>query len=511
MPKKLLKYSYTGTSAWLIDRGIKTKLERICIMKKLLLLALVLILCLSGCGKTDDTPLDKNDPVTITIWHYYNGSQQTAFNSLVEEFNETIGKEKGIYVQSFSKGSVSELEAAVRDSMAGKVGADNMPDIFSSYADTAYEVEQSGALADLSEYLSDEEISKYVDSYIEEGRIATDGTLRIFPVAKSTEIMMINKTDWEKFSNATGAKLEDLNTIEGIVSVSQMYYEWTDSLTPDIANDGKAFYGRDAMANYFIISMRQLGKEIFEVKNGEVTLNIDKEDIRRIWDNYYVPMIKGYFCAYGSFRSDDIKTGDLLAYTGATTSAMYFPDKVELEDESYEIDYIIMNAPILEGGENYALQQGAGMVVSKTDRKHEYASVEFLKWFTEEENNLRFGSTSGYLPVLKNSNSAESFKKVIEDYNLEVNNKTYDCVLHILNNIDSITLYTNKSFKNGTGARKILEYNLSDKAVEDRANVEAELSQGKTLEEACAVYISDEAFEEWYIQFCDTLEQVISE
>ena len=169
----------------------------------LICLAAALMAALAGCGAK--SPLDPKDPVSLTVWHYYNGSQQAAFDALVEEFNDTAGRELGIYVESYSQGSVPDLESAVRDAINGKVGAAAMPDIFSSYADTAYEVEQAGALADLSSYLGGEELEKYVDSYIEEGRIAADGTLRIFPTAKSTEIMMINRTDWEDFSAATGA------------------------------------------------------------------------------------------------------------------------------------------------------------------------------------------------------------------------------------------------------------------------------------------------------------------
>ena len=219
--------------------GAVSKLSLLCLAGAMLVLA--------GCG--DRSPLDPKDPVSLTVWHYYNGSQQAAFDALVEEFNDTEGREKGIYVQSYSQGSVPDLETAVRDAIGGKVGADAMPDIFSSYADTAYEVEQAGALADLSQYLSQEDLERYVDSYIEEGRIAADGTLRIFPVAKSTEIMMINKTDWEPFAADTGASLDDLSTIEGVASTAQAYYEWTDGLTPDVPGDGKALYGRDAVAN----------------------------------------------------------------------------------------------------------------------------------------------------------------------------------------------------------------------------------------------------------------------
>ena len=144
-----------------------------------LCLAVAFALVFSGCAPK--SPLDPGNPVSLTVWHYYNGSQQVAFDALVEEFNDTVGREKGIFVQSYSQGSVSDLEAAVRDSISGKVGADAMPDIFSSYADTAYEVELAGALANLSDYMSAEELEKYVDSYIEEGRIASDGSLRIFP------------------------------------------------------------------------------------------------------------------------------------------------------------------------------------------------------------------------------------------------------------------------------------------------------------------------------------------
>lgn len=472
-------------------------------------LAAVLAVGLSGCGKKG--PLDPGNPVSLTVWHYYNGSQQAAFDSLVEEFNDTVGREKGIYIQSYSQGSVSDLESAVRDSVAGKVGAEKMPDIFSSYADTAYEVEQAGALADLSDYLEQEDLEKYVDSYIEEGRIAADGTLRIFPTAKSTEIMMINKTDWEPFAEATGVSLEDLETIEGVAATAQIYYEWTDGMTPDVPGDGRAFYGRDAVANYFIIGLQQLGVEIFHVENGEAELNMPKEELHRLWENYYIPMVKGYFAAYGSFRSDDVKTGDLLAYTGSTASAMYFPNQVEQEDSSYAIDYIVMPAPVLRGGENYAVQQGAGMVVSRSDEKHEYASVEFLKWFTEAENNLQFGCVAGYLPVQKDANSVEKLDQIIAEQQLEVAPKTYDCLTTIFREMDNTTLYTNKSFKNGSAARKVLEYNLADRAAEDRASVAAALKEGKSLEEASAPYVTEEAFEEWYNSFCDALKSAVSE
>ena len=46
-------------------------------------LCLAAVLGLTGCG--DKSPLDPGDPVSLTVWHYYNGSQQAAFDALVEE------------------------------------------------------------------------------------------------------------------------------------------------------------------------------------------------------------------------------------------------------------------------------------------------------------------------------------------------------------------------------------------------------------------------------------------
>ena len=53
--------------------------------------------------------------------------------------------------------------------------------------------------------------------------------------------MMINKTDWKPFADATGSSLEELSTLEGVADVAKRYYEWTDSLTPDILMMEKHF------------------------------------------------------------------------------------------------------------------------------------------------------------------------------------------------------------------------------------------------------------------------------
>ena len=481
--------------------------------KKLLCAGLSAVLLLSGCGMSSElasvSDSSHDEPTLVTVWNYYNGQQLKAFDKLVSEFNDTVGNEKGILVESHSLGTVYDLEQSVLDTVNHKVGANELPNIFAAYVDTAYAVDKLGYVADLKPYLSQEEIDKFVNSYIEEGELSGDGSIKIFPVAKSTEIFMLNKTDWDKFAEATGADINDLKTIEGLTKTAQDYYEWTDSQTPE-ANDGKAFFGRDAMANYFLIGARQLGTEIFSVEDGKAKLNFDKDVIRKIWDNYYVPFVKGYFAASGKFRSDDIKTSNIIAFTGASSGATFLPDQVTVDDtERYPIEMEAMECPEFEGGEHYAVQQGAGMVVTKTEDEPEEqieASVEFLKWFTQDERNIQFSLDSGYMPVTKEANNLETIEK---NTSLNETDRTFSVVKAAIDTVNHNTLYTTKAFENGKNARSILEYSMSDKAAEDRKTVVENLQKGQTLEQASAEFTGDECFEKWYQETKEALEKLI--
>ena len=139
-----------------------------------------------ACTGCTSSGIKSENPVTVTVWTYYNGDLLESFNSLVDKFNEGEGKKLGIKVESSSQGSVNDLETNVLNSAEGKVGAAEMPNIFSAYADTAYTMDQMGKIADISGYLTEEEKETYVKSYLEEGDFSGDGSIKIFPVAKST-------------------------------------------------------------------------------------------------------------------------------------------------------------------------------------------------------------------------------------------------------------------------------------------------------------------------------------
>lgn len=397
--------------------------------------AAALTLSLAACGGSavsgpKNTAPTNAKPVTITVWSYYNGDQLETFSKLVDEFNATVGKEQNITVEASSQGSVNDLETNVLAAAEGKVGAAEMPNIFSAYADTCYAVDQMG-----------------------------------------------------------------------LVATAEKYYDWTDART-EVPDDGKALFGRDAMANYMLIGAKELGSTIFTVENGKMTVNLTEDVARKLWENYYVPFVKGWFAGEGRFRSDDIKTGNVLAYVGSNSSATFFPKQVQVSDtESHEISLKVLPNPSFAGSEEVAVQQGAGMVVTKSTPEEEAACVTFLKWFTQPENNIQFAVGSGYLPVTHAADDVTA----IENSGLDLTDSMKDVLANAIDAVENHELYTPKPFEGGTDARKVLEYSMSDLASADRAAVEEQIAAGVSAAEAEALYLTDEYFENWYQSLCTEL------
>ena len=465
-----------------------------------LLCAAALVL---GCAACSGGSPKQTAVTDITVWTYYNGDQMESFTKLVDEFNSTVGAEKGISVSTESLGSVNDLEASVMDAAEGKVGASELPNIFSAYADTAYAMDQMGMLVDLAPYLSDAERNTFVNGYLSEGDFNGSGEIKIFPVAKATELMFLNDTDWQVFADATGASYDDLATLEGLVETAGKYYDWTDAQT-DPPDDGKALFGRDAMANYMLVGAQQLGDAIFEVQDGKMTVNFDHDVARKLWDNYYVPFVKGWFTASGRFRSDDVKTGNVLGYVGSCSSATFFPTQVTTDDSvSHDISMKVLQSPKFADGEDVAVQQGAGMVVTTGTEDEIKASVEFLKWFTQPENNIAFSVGSGYLPVTQDANDMDT----IHASGLSLSGNMEQILNGAVQTVKTDRLYTPCAFEGGASARKVLEYGLSDLAAADRETVVERIAAGQSAADAEAEFLTGDYFENWYQDICSQLKQ----
>ncbi len=466
------------------------------------LLAVMIITCLLvSCGSASNSEklLNADSPITITIWNYYNGLVKAEFDALVTEFNETKGMELGIVVESQTYGDVNELADAVFDSANKTIGEQPMPDIFAAYPDNAFRIDQISELVDLETYFSEEDLSKIRKEFLEEGRFGEDKKLKILPIAKSTENLFLNKTYWDKFAQETGADINDLSTWEGLVSVAEAYYTHT----------GKAFFCIDSNANFMLISSMQLGQEFYKYNGNTAELNFDEEIAYKIWNHYYVPYVKGYFQKNGTFSSDDAKVGTVLAYTGSTAGASYFPTEIAEGDEIVPIESLTLPYPYFEDGKPYAIQQGAGMCITKSDEAHEYGASVFLKWFIDKPQNVKFAVSTAYFPV---QNEALNEDTIINELNkTDVSSATItQSIKTTLKMFDEYTLYGNQPFEGSYDMRTLLQNTLFDRVQTDLKQLEERVVAGEDRTKVIEELTSKEQFLQWYQQFTEEAEQILS-
>lgn len=471
---------------------------------RLILAVLLSLLALTACSTEQDKRaklLNPDKPITVVVWNYYNGNIKEQFDAMVTTFNETVGIEKGIVIESQSFGDVNQLASAVFDSANKTIGASPMPDVFAAYPENAFRVNQVYGLVDFEQYFTDEELASFRAEFLEEGRFVAKDQLYILPVAKSTENLYINKNFWETFAAENGFTVADLSTWEGLYNVAKVYYEKT----------GKGFFSIDANANYFIIGAMQLGGELFVYnEDGTAKLNFGKDQAQKIWQYYYTPYIQGYFMKTGRFSSDDAKTGTILAYTGSTAGAAYFPTEVTLsESEIVPIEPLILPYPYFKDGKPYAVQQGAGMCISKSDEAHEYAASIFLKWFVNPSQNLKFAVSTGYLPVNSESLTSEQLNAALESANMT----TPSIKASIANTTTMLgfyQFYNAKPFEGSYELRALLETHLYNKIIRDLEQMNAAVKAGGDKKAIAEQLTSEAEFEKWYNQFIASADDILA-
>ena len=146
------------------------------------------------------------------------------------------------------------------------------------------------------------------------------------------------------------------------------------------------------------------------------------------------------------------------------------------------------------------------VVIRKSDEQVE-AAARFLKWFTQSDWAIEFSVTSGYLPVTAEDNDMVKIEKDSPSMKKNVRDSLSTAVQVVRQN----TLCTSKAFKNGTSARKKLEYAMSDAAKEDRQRVVEAIEYGATQEAAVAAFVSEERFDAWYAQLMDELNELAAQ
>lgn len=372
--------------------------------RKLFLLLLIFsisICCLSGCKKSE---LDKNKPVTLTMWHVYGEQADSPMNRLIDEFNETVGMEKGIIVNVTAMSNASKIGEKLLDAHNKIPGSAEMPDLFFAHKSNVLEL-GADCLLDWNEYFSEKELSAYIPEFLEDG--TADGKLSVFPVSKSTHLLFIAGGQFERFSADTGVTYEALSTWDGFFDAAAKYYDWS---------GGKPFCALDYPLRAIELAATESGAGNIFADNGfyDPSNVIFKQTFMKFADS----LAKGHIMLSNLYSNTQVMTGEVVAGIGSSAAILYYNDTVTYEDGTSEpMDLEILPLPAENGKKPYITQAGVGLCSYKTSSQKAEAAVIFAKWLTEPERNLEFVCQTGYMPVTNGAfDKIDDYRFKIADY-----------------------------------------------------------------------------------------------
>ena len=200
-----------------------------CNTKKIVSLFIVIAMTLaisftfSACDK-NNTLLDPKKPTTLTMWHVYGEQVNSPMNDFIEQFNATVGKEKGIIINVELMSNAAQIGKKLKDAQTNKAGAKDMPDLFFCHSIDARSLGTENLL-NWKDYFSQNELDSFVPDFLTDGTI--DDNLCVFPVSKSTYMLFIAGGVFGRFAADKNVSLSDLGSWKGFFFVAEKYYEWS--------------------------------------------------------------------------------------------------------------------------------------------------------------------------------------------------------------------------------------------------------------------------------------------
>lgn len=364
-----------------------------------LLLSAALLLALSGCG--EDTLLNKKEPVTVTFWHVYGEQSGSPMDVLVQEFNRTVGTDKGVRVQVTNLSSASMIGGFLKEAQKGG-DLQDMPDLFTCHISDATALGEDN-LVDWRDWFTEEELSDFVPGFLADGT-AEDGKLLLFPISKSTQLLMFNGSGFSRFSQATGANYDDLATWDGFYDTARKFSDWA----------GTPFCALDYPIRAVELCALERGSGNLYTENGWYDTN--NAVFKECWMQFARALAQGHVVVSDLYSNTQVMTGEVLAGLGSSAAILYYNDTVTYRDGTREpMDLHVLPMPMSAGCDALMTQAGVGLGAYKTTEKKAEAAALFVRWLTEPERNLDFVAQTGYMPVRNGAfDSIENYDKFPE-------------------------------------------------------------------------------------------------
>lgn len=475
-------------------------------MKKSIIVILniliLIIIVFAACGLRKSS----EDIQTITFWHSYQGYQQQIFDRMVVGYNQTIGAENNVKIVSKYAGEEAVLAAEIEKMYTSDRESGDLPNIAMLTKDTAYKAVKYGLVTYAESYMTQNELDGYFEGFLQEGRLSIDSDTYLFPVSKKLEQTIVNKDLWRDFIKHYPMFSEDtFYSWNGIMRMAGAYYHWTDDMTPDVPDDGKAFLAIESLESFIYTYTNQKMPSLIQLGYDEITINANKDAFHDIWEIYHCGVINGYISTSKNM-ADSLQNGEIVCYIGAPGNVKYSSKYLDFDGKEQNLNIMSVQYPSVYENRIVVPQSGAGAVVFDKGVDANHAAYDFLKWFTSNQNIIYLCHAGYEVPSCIAVASSQAtldevatlFSKNIMQYNLLV------CEY---NQLLAHNTYAPVAFTDSDKLAKNITKFLQNSSKAGRSMLESYIEEGNAYGKAIEFVCADAVFEQWFVGILDLVEE----
>lgn len=375
-------------------------------MKKLISFLAVVLLAVSFAfaggsaeqattSESSDVVTTISNPITIEFWHSFSGDVQLpVIEGLVKEFNDTVGKEKGITVVPVAQGSGPQLYSKV----IGAIKAGDVPAVAMTKVIYNEDYVTADASVDLTPYINDPEVGitdfdDFFPAFQEESMGYSKEGIYSLPLAKNVDVVYYNAD----FFAENG--LVPPRTWDELEVVAQKIYDLT----------GRAAFGYDNLSYLFQNLCYQYGGAYTNNK-GDLLFLEDNAWLEGV-TNYADKVWAGIWRTAGEdyFFSGPFARQTIMMYVGGTVESTYINMK------GPEFKWSAAPIPQANPEDPHALSYDHVIAALSLDGYTEetYAAWEFIKFITSTEASLKITTGTAYMATRNSVLETEEYKTFI--------------------------------------------------------------------------------------------------
>lgn len=321
-------------------------------------------------------------PVTIEFWHSISNTVHVEIlDNLLQEFNDTVGKEKGITVNATYQGP----EADLYNKMTAAIRSGNAPDVALAVRMYLADYLQTDYVVDLTPYVYSptvgiEDVDDFFPKLFEGGTTYGKEGLFSLPIHPHAEVLYYNRGFFEENGLTVPTNWEEMAEVSRTIT----------DLT------GRPAFGWDNLSYCFMTLEQQLGGE-YTTNDGKLPFVNDPAtlEVLNMWKKYAVEEKIWRSAGEDMYFSGPFSNGTVMMYVGNTVKATY------INKNNPDLNWSA--APLPQADPDHPVVETSGHVICALnmtgDKEREYAAYEFIKFMTSKEAAKALAMGSGYLPI----------------------------------------------------------------------------------------------------------------